>query len=118
MFIVISRFGLLRTVGRRVDVLKQTGPYGMTRNPQIVACAVAVFGGVLIWPAWHTLGWVVIFAIIAHLMVLTEAAHLRAVFGEEYRRDCARVPRYLGTLHHPRFPFAAPKQDHPGDAEQ
>ncbi len=50
----------------------------------------------MVFQSWHALGLVVLFAAIAHLMVLTEEEHLRRVFGEEYARYCARVPRYLG----------------------
>jgi protein-S-isoprenylcysteine O-methyltransferase Ste14 len=84
-------------MGQKVDVLKQSGPYRITRNPQIVACFIAVFGYVLLWPSWHTLGWVISFSVIAHMMVLTEEEHLRNIFGEKYVQYCVRVPRYIGV---------------------
>ena len=40
-------------------------------------------------------------AIILHVMIVTEEEHLRAVFGEDYRRYCERVPRYLGRRARP-----------------
>jgi protein-S-isoprenylcysteine O-methyltransferase Ste14 len=97
MFIVIFWFGWLRAMGRKVDTLIQSGPYRISRNPQIVACFIAVFGYALLWPLWHTLGWVIIFSVIAHVMVLAEEEHLHDIFGENYAQYCARVPRYVGV---------------------
>jgi len=97
MFILISWFGWLRAMGQKVNVLIQSGPYRITRNPQILACFIAVFGYALLWPSWHTLGWVILFSVIAQLMVLTEEEHLRIIFGEKYVQYCARVPRYIGV---------------------
>ncbi|MFQ6113224.1 MAG: methyltransferase family protein [bacterium] len=96
MLIVIFWFKWLRAIGQKVDVLIQSGPYRYTRNPQIIACSIAVIGSILIWPSWHSVGWVVLFAIIAHIMVLTEEEHLRNVFGDEYEKYCNSVPRYFG----------------------
>jgi protein-S-isoprenylcysteine O-methyltransferase Ste14 len=59
---------------------------------------LVVIGVVVLWPSWYALGWVVLYGIVVHLMVLTEEEHLRAVHGEEYERYCSRVPRYLGIL--------------------
>jgi protein-S-isoprenylcysteine O-methyltransferase Ste14 len=100
--VLIVWFGWLRAMGRRVDELKQTGLYRISRNPQIVACFVAVLGYALLWPTWHTLGWVTLFSMIGHLMVLTEEEHLGRVFGDKYLQYCARVPRYVSI----RWPFS------------
>ena len=97
MFILISWFGWLRAMGQKVDVLKQSGPYRITRNPQTVACGIAVIGYALLWPSLHTFGWVILFSVIVHMMVLTEEEHLREIFGDEYVQYCARVPRYIGV---------------------
>ncbi|MFZ2055244.1 MAG: methyltransferase [Candidatus Aminicenantales bacterium] len=97
MFILIFWFGWLRAMGQNVDALIQSGPYRMTRNPQIIACFIAVFGYALFWPSWHTLGWVILFSVMAHVMVLTEEEHLRNIFGERYIQYCTRAPRYMGV---------------------
>ena len=89
-------FGLRRAFGLEVNALKQTGPYRVTRNPQIVGGSLLVIGSAVLWPSWYALGWVVLYAVVAHMMVFTEEEHLRAVFGQEYERYCERVPRYLG----------------------
>jgi protein-S-isoprenylcysteine O-methyltransferase Ste14 len=96
LFSTIATFGFRRAHGLEVNVLKQSGLYRLTRNPQILVCSLVVIGYAMLWPSWHTLGWVVLFAVIAHMMVLTEEEHLRTVYGEEYVRYCERVPRYLG----------------------
>lgn len=97
LFITMAGFGLRRSPGQEVNVLKQSGFYRLSRNPQTVACALAVIGYAMLWPSWHTLGWVVLYAAIAHMMVLTEEEHLRNIFGDEYGHYCACVPRYLGV---------------------
>lgn len=97
MFILIFRFGWLRAMGQKVDTLIQSGPYRITRNPQTVACGIAVIGYALVWPSWHTFGWVILFSAIIHMMILTEEEHLRDIFGDEYVQYCARVPRYIGV---------------------
>ncbi|MGD2152034.1 MAG: methyltransferase [Gemmatimonadales bacterium] len=94
-------FGMARAFGRRVDVLKQSGLYGLSRNPQTVAFLVAMVGYLALWPSWFGLGSVAILAVMAHTMVLTEEEHLRDVYGDEYVRYCERVPRYLGPARGP-----------------
>jgi protein-S-isoprenylcysteine O-methyltransferase Ste14 len=91
-------FGLRRAFGLQVKGLVQSGAYRVTRNPQLVGFSLVVIGVVVLWPSWYALGWVVLYGIVVHLMVLTEEEHLRAVHGEEYERYCSRVPRYLGIL--------------------
>ena len=95
MFIALGGIGLRRSLGQEVNVLKQTGLYRITRNPQVLGCGLALIGLVLLWPSWYVLGWVVQYAIITHMMVLTEEEHLRLVHGEEYAGYCKQVPRYL-----------------------
>ncbi len=53
-------------------------------------------GFALLWPSWYAVGWVILYAVIAYTMVLTEEEYLRRAFGAEYERYCRRVPRYLG----------------------
>lgn len=95
---VISMGGLgwLTSNGRQVSGLRQSGVYAYTRNPQILAYGLVVLGYALLWASWQGLLWVALYAYIAHVMVLTEEAHLRRVFGAEYAAYCAHAPRYLG----------------------
>jgi protein-S-isoprenylcysteine O-methyltransferase Ste14 len=65
----------------------------------VLSCALIVIGYALLWPTWHSLGWVLLYALIAHVMVITEEEHLRGVHGEAYLRYCQRVPRYFGSRH-------------------
>lgn len=102
----VTGLGLRRAHGLEVNLVVQSGLYSVTRNPQIVGFALVVFGTAVLWPSWHTLGSVVLYAVIAHTMVLTEEEHLHDRHGEEYARYCTRVPRYLGVRR--RSPTAAP----------
>jgi len=92
----IAYLGFRRSSGLEVNILQQSGPYRFTRNPQVVACTLAVVGYALLWPSWHTLGWVALYAVAVHTMVLTEEEHLQHIHGEAFARYRARVPRYLG----------------------
>ncbi len=91
----MAAFGFRRALGQQIDGIVQSGPYAKSRNPQILFCGIAVIGYALLWPSWHTAGWVLLYALIAHMMVLTEEEHLRRMFAEEYERYREKVPRYL-----------------------
>jgi protein-S-isoprenylcysteine O-methyltransferase Ste14 len=95
MFVTIAAFGFRRALGQKTDELKQSGPYARSRNPQILLCGLAVIGYALLWPSWHTAGWVLLYAAMTHMMVITEEEHLRNQYSDEYKRYCERVPRYL-----------------------
>ncbi len=107
VLVVMARFGFLRAFGFEVNVLKQSGFYRLTRNPQIVGGSPIAFGYALRWPSWYALGWVILCAVIAHIMILTEEEHLRSIHGEEYILYCTRVPRYF------RFPGSRGKRARP-----
>jgi protein-S-isoprenylcysteine O-methyltransferase Ste14 len=96
MFGGIAYLGFLRSNGLELGVLKRSGPYRVSRNPQVVACTLAVIGYGLLWPSWHTSGWFLLFVVPAHMMVLAEEENLRRVFGEAYEQYCRETPRYLG----------------------
>jgi protein-S-isoprenylcysteine O-methyltransferase Ste14 len=93
--VLIGWFGFRRACGLEVTELVRSGPYRVTRNPQALACGAAVIGYALLWPSWHSAGWVVLYSAVVHLMVLTEEEHLRSVHGDVYARYCERVPRYV-----------------------
>ena len=57
---------------------------------------LGIIGLALLWPSWYALGWVVLFGLITHTMVLAEEEHLRRMHKEEYDRYCENVPRYIG----------------------
>ena len=95
-FATMVWFGIRRAVGVEVGGLVESGPYRLTRNPQIVGGALTVLGCAVLWPSWYALGWICLYSIASHAMVLTEEEHLRRVFGVVYERYCARVPRYIG----------------------
>jgi protein-S-isoprenylcysteine O-methyltransferase Ste14 len=89
-------FGLRRAFGWQVEGLVRSGLYRVTRNPQLVGGVLMVIGPALLWPSWYALGWVLLYGVVGHLMVMTEEEHLHQVHGEEYERYCEQTPRYLG----------------------
>jgi len=90
------RLGVRRSHGLQVAGLRQTGPYGLSRNPQATAFLVAMVGYFVLWPTWRNLGVLVLVVVLSHLMIRTEEEHLRDVFGSEYDDYLQRVRRYLG----------------------
>mgnify|MGYP001076497985 CR=1 FL=1 len=99
--IAFAWLGLLRSCGQGLNKLEMSGLYHVTRNPQLMGGALIIIGYTMLWPSWYALGWVVLYAIMAHMMVLTEEKHLHAVHGEAYAQYCKRVPRYLGFPRRP-----------------
>jgi protein-S-isoprenylcysteine O-methyltransferase Ste14 len=91
----MGQLGLRRSLGERVDTLRVTGLYGISRNPQVVCGYLIIVGIALRWPSWYAVGWVGLMWLALHMMVITEEEHLRAVFGSEYAAYCERVPRTL-----------------------
>ena len=93
-------FGLGRAFGLTVKGIVNTGIYRYTRNPQVVGGWLMVLGVLVYTPAMigYSLGWVVIWAVIGHWMIVNEETHLRRLFGEEYAHYCTNTPRYLFRL--------------------
>ena len=56
---------------------------------------IVVAGYSLLWPSWTGAIWVVLYAVLAHMMVHTEEAHLKKAYGAEYVDYCAHTPRYM-----------------------
>lgn len=94
-FGTMAWFGPRRAFGLQVEGLISTGPYRVTRNPQIIGGYLLVIGISFQWPSWYSVGWVVLYGVICHWMVLAEEAHLGDVFGDEYKIYSKRTPRYL-----------------------
>ena len=94
-FGTMAWFGIGKAFGLNVSGLTNQGPYKISRNPQILGGYLLVIGTAIQWLSLYSLGWVLLYAIIGHWMILTEEEHLLQVFGEEYERYCAEVPRYL-----------------------
>ncbi len=95
MIIGMIQLGLRSIFGQGSHNLKQTGLYSFSRNPQILGCWMYVVGFALLWPSCYALGWVFIFGIVAHMMVLSEEEYLEKVFRNVYLGYCERVPRYI-----------------------
>ena len=95
MLTAMAGLGFRRACGQEVNILKTSGSYRFSRNPQITGFALGVIGIFTYWPSWYAVGWALFYIPIFHMMVLTEEEHLSAVYGEQYERYCQRVPRYI-----------------------
>ncbi len=87
--------GFKVSLGQESNQVRQTGPYRWSRNPQILAYGLIVIGLASLYPSLESAGWVLVYAVIAQLMALTEEEHLKNRFGEAYQTYCDRVPRYF-----------------------
>lgn len=103
MALAMVGLGLRGTHGQEAGGLKQGGLYATSRNPQLVGFSLAVVGMLVLWPSWPMAVSVLVYATIAHLMVLTEEEFLARRYGEAYGRYLRRVPRYLGLPRRRRY---------------
>lgn len=92
-------FGLRRAFGLQVNRLVMVGPYRCTRNPQVMGGCLLLIGSSIIWQSWYNLVWIVLYAVVTHLMVITEEEHLLQVYDTAYIQYCLSVPRYIGFKH-------------------
>ncbi len=94
-FGTMAWFGIGKAFGLNVNGLTKQGPYKISRNPQVLGGYLLVIGTAIQWLSMYSMGWILMYAIIMHWMVITEEEHLFRVFGEEYEKYCSEVPRYL-----------------------
>lgn len=85
------RFGLPRAFGWKVDRLRQAGPYRPTRKAQIVGVCVWAAGMVILWPSGYAAGLLLLLAVPAHTMVVTEEEHLSRVLCLIFRSDALHM---------------------------
>jgi protein-S-isoprenylcysteine O-methyltransferase Ste14 len=88
-------FGMARAFGVRVDGITKAGPYKVSRNPQVLGGYLLVLGVFVQWPSLYALGWLFMYALIMHWMIVSEEEHLLRAFGAEYEAYCLETPRYL-----------------------
>ncbi len=75
--------------------MRRTGPYRITRNPQIPGGYLLVIGCFLQWPTLYAVGWTALYGVLAHWLIIAEEEHLGQAFGRIHERYCWKVPRHL-----------------------
>ena len=76
--------------------LTTSGPYRFTRNPFYVANIIAEVGLlVVIGNVWVAAAYLLAWAWIYHRTIRGEEQTLDRLFGDDHRRYCERVPRFL-----------------------
>ena len=96
--VIMAHLGYGTTIGQKPGEVRQTGPYRWTRNPPLLSYGVMLLGLGVLYPSIRTAAWVLLYAAIAHLMVVTEEEHLYNQFGFRYEEYCSQVPRYIFKL--------------------
>jgi protein-S-isoprenylcysteine O-methyltransferase Ste14 len=76
-------------------LLVTTGPYAVSRNPMYVGWALLHLGAGLVRGSGWLIAALPVAAAHVHREVHREERMLEEVFGEDFRRYRARVPRYL-----------------------
>jgi protein-S-isoprenylcysteine O-methyltransferase Ste14 len=94
-FGTMAWFGMGKAFGIKVAGLIRDGPYSVSTNPQILGGYLLIAGTSVQWPSIYAIGWILLYGIIAHWMVITEEEHLTMIFGADYESYCEEVPRYL-----------------------
>ncbi len=94
----MSGLGFKKALGQDTKTFHRIGFYQYTRNPQIVFYGIVVLGMPILWPSLYALGWILLYMIIAHMMVITEEEHLLRIYKEDYEKYCQEIPRYLPTF--------------------
>jgi protein-S-isoprenylcysteine O-methyltransferase Ste14 len=85
--------------GERTELVVDRGPFRVVRNPIFTFMIVAAIGAALLLPAWLSMIAVVGLVIAVELQVRwVEEPYLLRVHGDEYRRYCARVGRFVPRL--------------------
>src|SRR5262245_52628590 len=75
------------------------GPYRYVRNPQYIGVVLVVMGQAIVAGSLFLLGYAALLAVGYHQFVLNyEEPTLTRLFGEEYKRYCLSVSRWLPRL--------------------
>ena len=79
-----------------VGGIVQSGPFGYTRNPMYVSFTL-IYLGILtaVNALWPLLFLPIVIAVLYYGVIKREERYLTSRFGEEYRKYCARVRRWL-----------------------
>jgi len=93
--ISMSGLGYGRTMGQNEKSLKTSGLYKYSRNPQLVGYGIILIALVSLYLSWFSIGWFIIYVVIAYFMVKTEEEFLTNNYGEEYQKYCDEVPRLI-----------------------
>jgi len=72
------------------------GLYRYTRNPMYIGVLTLVLGWSLLFGSWRVAAYLVVLAIGFHLRtILYEEPRLTGLFGADFERYCATVPRWI-----------------------
>ncbi|GAG01468.1 unnamed protein product [marine sediment metagenome] len=90
--------GYKRAMGSESKALKTNGLYNFSRNPQLVGYGLLLIGFCLSYFEILSIIWFVIYLVVARWMVQSEEEYLLKKYGEEYKKYCYKVPRYIGII--------------------
>jgi protein-S-isoprenylcysteine O-methyltransferase Ste14 len=91
--------------GRKDRTLVTSGPYSLTRNPLYLFSLFGFVGAGLVFESITGALLMGVVFFVAHWPTIhREEARLERLFGDEYRRYAARVPRFAPALRLPESP--------------
>ena len=103
LFSMLFVLGIKRSFGWEVDNLITSGPYKFSRNPQLVTFALVIIGVIVYWPSLYHLGWLALYGIVFHMMVITEEEHLTNIYHEKISSLLQSSPPLYWTPKHTRY---------------
>ncbi|MGQ9454606.1 MAG: methyltransferase family protein [Armatimonadota bacterium] len=81
------------------EYLTVSGPYSYVRNPMYIGRFILGLGFFLMTRnPYLVVGYVVLFAIYAHLRVSREERRLKRIFAPDYQHYCSEVKRWIPSL--------------------
>jgi len=89
--------GFKRLMGLKSNRLKTNGLYRYSRNPQLIGYSLLLSVYVISYLSPYSMGWIILFGINIHWMVISEEEYLMKLYGDEYAEYCRKVPRYLDS---------------------
>lgn len=100
IILLISWFsmGTKESFGQDKNNLRTNGIYSYTRNPQLVGYGILILSIVIIYFNWESVGWFLQFIIISYFMIQSEEEFLKHIYGIEYEKYCAKVPRIIRLI--------------------
>ena len=90
--------GYKRAMGSDSKALKTNGLYNFSRNPQLVGYGLLLIGFCLSYFEISSIIWFVIYLVVARWMVQSEEEYLLKKYGEDYKKYCYKVPRYIRLI--------------------
>ncbi len=94
--VVIGTIAIYDFYTTAVDKLVIKGVYRISRNPMYLGIFLIYIGAGIACISWFFLLLTMVFAILSHILVITEERFCIKIYGKSYRKYLNRTPRWIG----------------------